>query len=125
VELFSIIPIPLLEGDRGAGLPRGPASHVDVYCVQKVVTENAMQGVGLAVPLQCHAMTARDALAQAVAAPPGDRLRFETICGPRGACRREALTNDPGRWTWCPDCLTLSDDYGVAVNPIPEFARAH
>jgi hypothetical protein len=71
-------------------------------------------------------MTARDALAQARAAQPGERLhRFETICGPRGACRRELLTNDPGRWTWCPDCLTLCDDYGVAVNPIPEFAQAH
>jgi hypothetical protein len=35
------------------------------------------------------------------------------------------LTNDPGRWTWCPDCLTLDDDYGTPVNAIPEFARAH
>jgi hypothetical protein len=77
-----------------------------------------------AAALQCHAMTARDALAQAVAAPRGERLHlFETVCVPRGACRREPLTNDPGRWTWCPDCLTLSDDYGTPVNPIPEVAR--
>jgi len=63
-------------------------------------------------------MTARDALAQAVAAPRGERLHlFETVCVPRGACRREPLTNEPGRWTWCPDCVTVSDDYGVAVNP--------
>jgi hypothetical protein len=71
-------------------------------------------------------MNARDALEQAVAAPPGEPLhRFQTICGPRGGCQREPLTNDPGRWTWCADCLTLSDDYGVAVNPMPEFAIAH
>jgi hypothetical protein len=32
-----------------------------------------------------------------------ERLRrYETTCRPRGACRREPLTNDPGRWTWCP-----------------------
>jgi hypothetical protein len=30
--------------------------------------------------LQCHAITARDALARAVAAPPGERLhRYEMI----------------------------------------------
>jgi hypothetical protein len=73
-----------------------------------------------------HSMTARDALEQAAAAPPGERRRcFVTICLPRGACRREPLTNDPGHWTGGPDCQTLSDDYGVAVNPIPEFAKAH
>jgi hypothetical protein len=56
----------------------------------------------------------------------GERLHlFETVCVPRGACRRELLTNDPGRWTWCADCLTVYDDYGVAVNPIPEFAKVH
>jgi hypothetical protein len=71
-------------------------------------------------------MTAREALEQVVAAPPGERLHcFETICGPCGAGRREPLTNAPGRWTWCPDCLTVYDDYGMPVNPIPEFARAH
>jgi hypothetical protein len=79
-----------------------------------------------AAALQCHAMTARDALAQAVAAPRGERLHlFETVCVPRGACRREPLTNDPGRWTWCPDCLTLSDDYGTPVNPISEVGKVH
>jgi hypothetical protein len=62
----------------------------------------------------------------AVAALPGERLhRFETICGPRGGYRRELLTNDPGRWTWCPDCVTLFDDYGTPVNPIPEYTKVH
>ena len=76
--------------------------------------------------LPCHAMTARDALAQAVAAPSGERLHlFETVGVPRGACRRERLTNDPGRWTWCPECLTLFDDYGSPVNPMPEFTKVH
>lgn len=71
-------------------------------------------------------MTARDALAQAVAAPSGERLHlFETVCVPRGACQRERLNNDPGRWTWCPDCLTLFDDYGSPVNPMPEFTKVH
>jgi len=71
-------------------------------------------------------MTARDALAQAVAAPRGERLHlFETLCVPRGACRRERLTNDPGRWTWRPDCLTVYDDYGTPVNPVPEFTKVH
>src|SRR5438552_204952 len=26
--------------------------------------------------------------------------------------------NDPGRWTFCPNCLTVYDDYGKPVNPI-------
>jgi hypothetical protein len=35
-----------------------------------------------------------DAIAQAMAGQPYERLhRFETRCGPRGACRRELLTN--------------------------------
>jgi hypothetical protein len=25
----------------------------------------------------------------------------------------------------CGRCLTIYDDYGVAVNPIPEFAKTH
>jgi hypothetical protein len=71
-------------------------------------------------------MTAREALEQARAAQPGERLhRFETVCGPAGCCRREALTADAGRWTWCEDCLTVYDDYGSPVNPIHEYARAH
>ena len=41
-------------------------------------------------------------------------------CAPRGACRREPLANDRGCWTWCPDCLTLFDDYGQPVNVIHE-----
>ena len=68
-------------------------------------------------------MTASDALDAANDAEPGERLRrYETICGgPRGGCRREALANDAGRWTWCPDCLTVYDDYGKAVSRIREF----
>lgn len=66
-------------------------------------------------------MTARGALEAANDAETGARLRrYEAICGPRGGCRREPLMNDPGRWTLCPDCLTLYDDYGKAVNPRPE-----
>jgi hypothetical protein len=67
-------------------------------------------------------MTANDALVAANDAEPGARLhRYERICRPRGACRREPLTNDPGRWTWCPDCLTVYDDYGKAVNRMREL----
>jgi hypothetical protein len=44
-------------------------------------------------------MTARDALAQAVAAPSGERLHlFETVRVTRGACQSERLTDDPDRW---------------------------
>ena len=32
---------------------------------------------------------------------------------------------DPGRWTWCVACLTVYDDYGTPVSPIPEFAKVH
>jgi hypothetical protein len=67
-------------------------------------------------------MTAKDAIDAANAAGLGERLhRYGTICGPCGACQREPLDSDPGRWTWCPDCLTIYDDYGKAVNAIPEF----
>jgi hypothetical protein len=70
-------------------------------------------------------MTAREALEQARAAQPGERRRgFEMICGPHGKCVREPLDADPGRWTWCADCLTVYDDYGTSVNPISEYARA-
>jgi hypothetical protein len=71
-------------------------------------------------------MTVRDTIEQATAAQPGERLRrFETICSPRGGCERETLTADPGGWTWCAGCLTVYDDYGTAVNPIPEFTKVH
>jgi hypothetical protein len=71
-------------------------------------------------------MTAREASEQATSAEPGKRLRgLETICGPQGGCEREPLTNDPGRWTWCAACLSVYDDYGVPVNPIPAFAKVH
>jgi hypothetical protein len=42
-------------------------------------------------------MTANDAIVAAADAEPGERLRrYETICRPRGGCRRESLINDPG-----------------------------
>lgn len=67
-------------------------------------------------------MTARDTLQAANDAPRGDRIRrYEATCRPRGGCKHEPLANDPGRRTWCPDCLTVYHGYGEAVNPIPEL----
>jgi hypothetical protein len=75
---------------------------------------------GLASSCLMPTMTARDALEQATGAGPrARRTRVETICGPRGACRRGSLAKGPGRWTWCPDRLTVFDDYDIAVNLIP------
>ena len=37
----------------------------------------------------------------------------------------EPLELDPGRWTFCPDCLTVYDDYGKAVNEIMEWRILH
>jgi hypothetical protein len=66
-------------------------------------------------------MTAREALDAAKNAEPGARLRgYEMNCTGRG-CRRKKLANDAGRWTWCPDCLTVYDDYGKAVNLMREL----
>ena len=71
-------------------------------------------------------MTAKEALDAANDAEPGERLRrYQTVCGPRGSCRREPLANDPDRWVWCPDCLTVFDDDAKPVNLIPEFRTAH
>jgi len=71
-------------------------------------------------------MTARDALEQAVAAPPDDRLpRFQRMCGPSGGCEREPAIGNTGRWTWCAACLTVYDDYRIPVNPIPAFVKVH
>jgi hypothetical protein len=54
-------------------------------------------------------------------AKPGARHhRLKTVCDSMGGCRRDSLKNDVGRWTWCPDCLTVYDDYQKVVNPIPE-----
>jgi len=73
-----------------------------------------------------HQMTAAEALAAANAAQSGDRLRrHETTCGPRRSCRREPCDRDIGRWTFCPDCLTVYDDYDKAVNQILEFRAVH
>ena len=71
-------------------------------------------------------MTANEALEAATEAEPGERLRrYAGMCGPRGGCQPEVLTNDPGRWTFCPHCFTVYDDYGKAVNNIPEFQQRH
>ena len=71
-------------------------------------------------------MTACEALDAAKAADPGVRLhRFELRCGPRGSCLYEPCDRDAGRWSFCPDCLTVFDDYAKPVNPIPEFRTAH
>ena len=64
-------------------------------------------------------MTAKEALDAATATEVGERLRrYDTVCRSRGACRRELLTNDPGRWAWCPDRLTVFDSYEKTVNQI-------
>jgi hypothetical protein len=63
-------------------------------------------------------MTAREALDAAKGAQPGERLRgFESKCGPRGSCRHEPCERDAGRWTFCPDCLTVFDDYRKGREP--------
>ena len=71
-------------------------------------------------------MTAKEALDAANDAAPVERLcRYELRCGPRGLCRHEPCAGDAGRWTWCPDCLTVFDDYGeaflvpTAAAPVP------
>jgi hypothetical protein len=70
------------------------------------------------------AVTARQALDAAMHAEPGERLRrYKTECLLRGSCRPEPLENDPGRWTFCPDCLTLYDDFGKTVNPMRTSTR--
>jgi hypothetical protein len=64
-------------------------------------------------------MTAREALTRATEVDEGGRLHvYQTVCRRHGGCQREPLEQDAGRWTWCPDCLTLFDDYGVPVNPL-------
>jgi hypothetical protein len=69
-------------------------------------------------------VTAQQALNTALNTDPGERRRRqETLCGSRGSCRPEPLENDPGRWTFCPDCLTLYDDFGKTVNPIRTSTR--
>jgi hypothetical protein len=53
-----------------------------------------------------------------VPSPPRDDLRASRRLSARA-------TNQPGRWTWCADCLTVFDDYGTPVNLIPEFTKVH
>jgi hypothetical protein len=67
-------------------------------------------------------MTANETLDAANAVDASKRRHgHETVCVPRGGCRYESLANEPVgmRWTWCPDCLTVYDDYRKPVNPIP------
>jgi hypothetical protein len=66
-------------------------------------------------------MTAKEALDTANSIEPSKRIfGYETVCVLRGGCRFETLSNEPGgmHWTWCPDCLTLYDDYRNPVNPL-------
>ena len=56
-------------------------------------------------------------------APGGERLHvFETVCVPRGACRREPLAEilAAGHGSGLP---TLFDEYGSPVNPM--YAKVH
>ena len=66
-------------------------------------------------------MTAKDATDIAFAVSGKDRqARFNRLCRLRGFCQRQPLENDAGSWTWCPDCLTVFDDYEKPLNPLPE-----
>ena len=49
----------------------------------------------------------------------------DTICMPRGACRRDRLTKRSRPLEVVLRLLTLFDDYRIAVNPIPEYAKVH
>ena len=56
-------------------------------------------------------ITAAEALELANATQPGEwRHRFLSICEPRSGCQRQPWENDPGRWTFYQDCLTVYDD---------------
>jgi len=69
-------------------------------------------------------MIAKQAFDAATAAKPGERLHcYETMCAQRGLCECEPLATALGHWTWCPDCLTLYNDYGKAVNRLPPLHR--
>jgi hypothetical protein len=73
-------------------------------------------------------VTAKEAIDAATAIDPKKRLYgYEITCVPRGGCRYEPLANEPQgmRWTWCPDCLTVYDDYQKAVNPLPYKSGSH
>jgi hypothetical protein len=71
-------------------------------------------------------MTARDALAQAVAAPSGERLHlFETVCESRGACQRERLNQRSGPLDVVSGLFDALRCFGSPVNPMPEFTKVH
>ena len=64
-------------------------------------------------------MTADDALRRATEVGRSARLEtYQALCVSRGRCIRELLESESGRWTWCPDCLTVYDDCGVPLNPV-------
>ena len=66
--------------------------------------------------------TAAAVLASANDTEPGERLRrYERRCAPRGGCQKVPCERDRGRWTFCPDCLTIYDDCDVPVNWIREI----
>jgi hypothetical protein len=66
-------------------------------------------------------MTAKEALDAAKTIDPRKRVDgYLTVCARRGACRYEPLESEPAaiRWSWCPDCGTVYDDYRKAINPL-------
>jgi hypothetical protein len=67
-------------------------------------------------------MTADRALAKATDVGSDARLQtFNAVC--RHGGQREPLERDAGRWSCCPECLPVFDDYGVPINPVS--ARQH
>ena len=71
-------------------------------------------------------MTAREAIEAGKAMAPGERLRrYHAVCVPRGGCQREPCERDRGRWSFCPDCMTVYDDYLKPVIPIPDLGKVH
>jgi len=52
-------------------------------------------------------------------------LREPNAAAPGAHLQRSKRPVDTGRCTWCAGCLTVYDDYRIAVNPIPEFAKVH
>ena len=64
-------------------------------------------------------MTAHEALQRATEIGKSARLQtYQTVCGSCAGCRLELLEQDAGRWTYCPDCATIYDDFAVPVNPL-------
>jgi hypothetical protein len=70
-------------------------------------------------------MTTSEVLARADEAGIVKRRRNHArICCAKGGCRKEVLANEPLRWTWCADCLTVYDVYDRALNPVSKISGA-